>query len=90
MNHPAPTEAQNYAQREDLMQRRFGFMVIASQALRLGSAVGLTVFMLPIALLGQGTTRSTVVGTVTDPSGAVVSGGKITIANRDTGIEQAT
>jgi hypothetical protein len=35
-------------------------------------------------------TTATVAGTVTDPSGAVVVGAKVTIRNKDTGIERKT
>ena len=47
------------------------------------------VLFLPAALFGQGTSRGTLVGTVTDSTGAVVPGVKITITNIDTGIQQS-
>ena len=47
------------------------------------------VLFLPPALFGQGTSRGTLVGTVTDSTGAVVPGVKITIINIDTGIQQS-
>jgi hypothetical protein len=47
------------------------------------------VLFLPAALFGQGTSRGTLVGTVTDSTGAVVPDVKITITNIDTGIEQS-
>ena len=42
----------------------------------------------PQTVLGQGGGRGTVVGTVTDPSGAVVAGVNVAVTNLGTGIEQ--
>jgi len=41
------------------------------------------------ALVAQ-TFRGTILGTVTDPSGAVVSGAKVTVKNIATGLERTT
>src|SRR5258708_17946741 len=48
-------------------------------------------FLLSVStsLLAQ-TFRGTIVGTVTDPQGAVVSGAKVTVRNINTGLERAT
>jgi Carboxypeptidase regulatory-like domain len=54
-------------------------------ALRLGTAVGM-ILLLSLSMLGQSTVGSgSIVGTVTDPSGAVVNGAKVTITNTATG-----
>ena len=52
---------------------------------------GLVFFLLLCAtpLLGQ-TFRGTILGTVTDPQGAVVSGAKVTVRNVNTGLERTT
>jgi hypothetical protein len=51
----------------------------------------LVLFLLSISpsLLAQ-TFRGTILGTVTDPQGAVVSGAKVTVRNINTGLERAT
>src|SRR5262245_31760917 len=41
------------------------------------------------SLVGQ-TFRGTILGTVTDPSGALVSGAKVTVKNVATGLERST
>src|SRR5215470_11546100 len=41
------------------------------------------------SLLAQ-TFRGTILGTVTDPQGAVVAGAKVTVHNIDTGLERTT
>ena len=49
------------------------------------------VFVLLAALnLSAQTFRGTILGTVTDPSGAVVAGAKVTVKNTGTGLERAT
>src|SRR5262252_1798003 len=49
------------------------------------------VFLLLVAVsLSAQTFRGTILGTVTDPSGAVVAGAKVTVRNTDTGLERAT
>jgi len=51
----------------------------------------LLVFVLLAALnLSAQTFRGTILGTVTDPSGAVVPGAKVTVKNTGTGLERAT
>jgi hypothetical protein len=51
----------------------------------------LVVFVLLAALnLSAQTFRGTILGTVTDPSGAVVPGAKVTVKNTGTGLERAT
>src|SRR5438477_9430813 len=46
--------------------------------------------VLAAASLMAQTFRGTILGTVTDPSGAVVSGAKVTIKNVNTGLERTT
>ena len=49
------------------------------------------VFLLLAAVsLSAQTFRGTILGTVTDPSGAVVAGAKVTVKNTGTGLERAT
>src|SRR5947209_16678898 len=51
----------------------------------------LLVFMLLAAVsLSAQTFRGTVLGTVTDPSGAVIGGAKVTVKNTGTGLERST
>src|SRR6266566_467811 len=53
---------------------------------------GLVVIILLLcttSLLGQ-TFRGTILGTVTDPQGAVVTGAKVTVRNVNTGLERTT
>jgi outer membrane receptor protein involved in Fe transport len=47
------------------------------------------IVLVSAAMFGQ-TFRGTILGTVTDPSGAVVSGAKVTVQNVSTGLERAT
>jgi Carboxypeptidase regulatory-like domain/TonB dependent receptor len=47
-------------------------------------------FALMVGSLAAQTFRGTILGTVTDPSGAVVSGAKVTIKNVNTGLERTT
>jgi len=53
------------------------------------ASVMLGVLALVCALYGQAF-RGTVLGTVTDPSGATVSGARITVRSVDTGLERST
>ncbi len=46
--------------------------------------------LLSVSLLSAQTFRGTILGTVTDPSGAVVSGAKVTVRNVGTGLERST
>src|SRR5258708_29773283 len=45
--------------------------------------------LIPISLVAQ-TFRGTILGTVTDPQGAVVAGAKVTVHNVNTGLERST
>src|SRR5271163_4094023 len=47
------------------------------------------VFLAAVSLSAQ-TFRGTILGTVTDPSGAVVAGAKVTVKNAGTGLERST
>ena len=47
------------------------------------------VLLVSLAAFGQ-TFRGTILGTVTDASGAVVSGAKVTVRNVGTGLERST
>src|SRR2546426_12204339 len=49
------------------------------------------IWVLLVSMAGFGQTfRGTILGTVTDASGAVVSGAKVTVRNVNTGLERAT
>ena len=50
----------------------------------------LVVVLLAAPNLSAQTFRGTILGTVTDPSGAVVAGAKVTVKNTGTGLERAT
>src|SRR5215467_4872376 len=55
-------------------------------ALRFTVAVAVALLLVPVGLFGQATVGTgNIVGTVTDPSGAVLSGAKVTIVNTNTG-----
>ena len=45
--------------------------------------------LIPGSLIAQ-TFRGTILGTVTDPQGAVVAGAKVTVRNVDTGLERTS
>src|SRR5271154_924618 len=47
------------------------------------------VLLAAVAVSAQ-TFRGTILGTVTDPSGAVISGAKVTVKNAGTGLERST
>src|ERR1700739_1148238 len=47
-------------------------------------------FLLAAVSLSAQTFRGTILGTVTDPSGAVVAGAKVTVKNTGTGLERST
>jgi hypothetical protein len=52
---------------------------------------GVLVFvLLVVAGLSAQTFRGTILGTITDPSGAVVAGAKVTAKNTGTGLERST
>jgi len=53
------------------------------------SGLGAILLLCATSLLGQ-TFRGTILGTVTDPQGAVVTGAKVTVRNVNTGLERAT
>jgi len=57
--------------------------------MRLRSILLVFALLLPASLFAQ-TFRGTILGTVTDPQGAVVSGAKITVRNTNTGLERTT
>jgi hypothetical protein len=52
--------------------------------------LGLLIFSLAAANLSAQTFRGTILGTVTDPSGAVLPGAKVTAKNTGTGLERST
>jgi len=57
----------------------------------LGSLLSLTLLFLLIPFRAQAqSTTADVVGTVTDPSGAVVPGAKVTITNLETQVKEVT
>src|SRR3954449_10158294 len=47
------------------------------------------VFLVAVSLSAQ-TFRGTILGTVTDPTGAVVAGAKVSVKNTGTGLERST
>jgi hypothetical protein len=52
--------------------------------------IGLVFVLLAAVSLSAQTFRGTILGTVTDASGAVISGAKVTVKNTGTGLERAT
>src|ERR1700704_6242705 len=50
----------------------------------------LSFVLLAAVSLSAQTFRGTILGTVTDPSGAVVAGAKVTVRNTNTGLERTT
>jgi len=50
--------------------------------------IGLTIVFLAAVSLWAQTFRDTILGTVTDPSGAVLGGAKVTVKNVGTGLER--
>ncbi len=62
---------------------------IFPMSIRLVSTSLLFVLLAAVSLSAQ-TFRGTILGTVTDPSGAVVAGAKVTAKNAGTGLERAT
>jgi hypothetical protein len=52
--------------------------------------IPLALILLVAVNLSAQTFRGTILGTVTDPSGAVVAGAKVTVKNTGTGLERAT
>jgi len=55
-------------------------------ALRFTVVVAVALLLVPVGLFGQATVGTgNIVGTVTDPSGAVLSGAKVTVVNTNTG-----
>jgi len=54
--------------------------------LRFTVVVAVALLLVPVGLFGQATVGAgNIVGTVTDPSGAVLSGAKVTVVNTNTG-----
>ena len=49
----------------------------------------LFIFLLSLTVSAQ-TFRGTILGTVTDPNGALVAGAKVTVKNANTGLERST
>ena len=58
--------------------------------LRSRIAPALSLIFLLAAVASAQTFRGTILGTVTDPNGAVVSGAKVTVKNASTGLERST
>ena len=58
--------------------------------LRSQIAPALSLIFLLAAVASAQTFRGTILGTVTDPNGAVVSGAKVTVKNASTGLERST
>jgi hypothetical protein len=62
---------------------------IIPASMNLGSMILVFVVLAAVTLSAQ-TFRGTILGTVTDPSGAVIAGAKVTVKNTNTGLERAT
>jgi len=64
------------------MKKRVGYLALASLALTL-------FFLVPgSVLLAQVGTEGSILGVVTDPSGAVIAGAEVTVTNLDTGLKK--
>src|SRR6185295_7667798 len=50
----------------------------------------LLLILLPVAAVSAQTFRGTILGTVSDPNGALVAGAKVTVKNTGTGLERST
>ena len=57
--------------------------------MRLRSSLGFLLLLISTSLTAQ-TFRGTILGTVTDPQGAVIPGAKVTVHNVNTGLERTT
>src|SRR4029077_2907149 len=57
--------------------------------MRVRSCLGFLMLLISASLLAQ-TFRGTILGTVTDPQGAVISAAKVTVRNVNTGLERTT
>src|SRR2546430_3007722 len=57
--------------------------------MRLRSSLGFLLLLISTSLMAQ-TFRGTILGTVTDPQGAVIPGAKVTVHNVNTGLERTT
>src|SRR5579862_5692533 len=57
--------------------------------MRRRSNLGFLLLFISASLIAQ-TFRGTILGTVTDPQGAVVAGAKVTVRNVNTGLERTT
>src|SRR3954471_7407392 len=57
--------------------------------MRLRSSLGFLLLLISTSLIAQ-TFRGTILGTVTDPQGAVIPGAKVTVHNVNTGLERTT
>src|SRR5258708_22820906 len=58
-------------------------------AMKLRTSFAVCMLLVSTSLLAQ-TFRGTVLGTVTDPQGAVIAGAKVTVRNVNTGLERTT
>ncbi len=52
-------------------------------------AIAASILLLPALAMGQGETTSAIVGSVTDPTGAAISGASVTITNVDNGLKRS-
>ena len=57
--------------------------------MKLRSSLGFLLLLIATSLIAQ-TFRGTILGTVTDPQGAVIPGAKVTVHNINTGLERTT